>query len=133
MSATLSKTILFYGRGAVLVCDGRCDKAWGINNRPRLYFQESGQLPRALEPEEEPKDPDDYVFLGDSVLGTAPGDPGTYECDQAKPSATPITDSSRMNKWCARECERAALLEPNEERIAPNMDPPRPNIPKGLR
>jgi len=123
------KTVLFGGRTAVLVCDGRCDKAWGINNRPRLYFQENLLVPRALAPGERPRDPDDTVYLSDASLGTAPADPGTYEGDHGKPSAAPLTDPARMNKWCARECERCALLEPGEALVPPNLARPRPNMP----
>lgn len=125
----LSKTILFGGRSAVLVCDGRCDKAWGINNRPSLYFQESLTVPRALNAGERPRDHDDMVHIGDDALGTAPANPGTYEGGHGKPSALPLTDPSRMNKWCARECERSAILEPGEEVTVPNMNRPKPNIP----
>ena len=123
------KVILFGGRSAVLVCDGRCDKAWGINNRPQLYFQESLAIPRALAPGEQPRDPNDTVYLGDAELGTAPEDPGTYEGGDGKPSAMPLTDPSHMNRWCARECERAAVLEPGEDLVAPNLAQPKPNIP----
>lgn len=34
----------------------------------------------------------------------APADPGTYEGGHAKPT------DKRHNKWCARECERSAIL-----------------------
>jgi hypothetical protein len=125
----MTKTVLFCGRSAVLACDGRCDKAWGINKRPQLYFQESLLVPRALAPGERPRDPDDTVYLGDAELGTAPEDPGTYEGGHGKPSAVPLTDPSRMNKWCARECERSAILEPGEALVSPNLARPRPNIP----
>lgn len=127
---TISKTILFFGKSKALVCDGRCDKAWGINNRPRLYFQESLIVARALAPEELPRDPDDIVYLSDAALGAAPEDPGTYEGDDGKPSAVPLTDPSRMNKWCARECERSALLEPGEALVSPDLAHPKPNIPR---
>ena len=126
----LSKTVLYCGRSAVLVCDGRCDKAWGINGRPRFYFQESLEVARRLAKGTEPRDPDDYIFVPDDLLGTAPADPGTYEGDHAKPSVVPLTDSSRMNKWCARECERCALLEPGEALVPPDLMRPRPNIPE---
>jgi hypothetical protein len=125
----LSKIVLFCGRSAVLVCDGRCDKAWGINSRPRLYFQESLLVPRALAAGEHPRDPDDSVYVADALLGIAPEDPGTYEGGYGKPSAVPLTDSLQMNKWCARECERCALREPGDERVSPNLERPKPNIP----
>lgn len=124
------KTILFCGRSAVLACDGQCDKAWGINKRPRFYFQESLEAARRLAKGTPPRDPDDYIFVPDDLLGAAPADPGTYEGGHGKPSAVPLTDPSRMNKWCARECERCALLEPGEALVAPNLKRPKPNIPE---
>lgn len=125
----LSKTVQFCGRTAVLICDGRCDKAWGINLRPRLYFQESLLVPRTLASGERPRNPDDHVYVSDALLGTAPEDPGTYEGGHGKPSGVPLSDSSRMNKWCARECERSALVEPTEPLVAPDLVRPRPNDP----
>ena len=128
----LQKNIRYFGVQSVLACDGRCDKAWGINRRPRLYFQESLVEPRALTKDEEPRNDDDYVYVGDNELPTAPADPGTYEADEAKPSAVPLIDPSRMNKWCARECERSKIVPAGESiSIAlPNLETPRPNIPR---
>ena len=76
-----------------LACDAKCHKAWGINSRHRITFDE--------------KDEDDYAFLSDGELGRAPEDPGTYEGGQAKPR----TVKERLNKWCYRECERSVILE----------------------
>lgn len=91
----LVKDIVFFGRPAVLACDGNCRKAWGINGRPRVRLSD---------------DPDDYAFRSDGELGAAPADPGTYEGGHAKPD--PDGGPDRQNKWCARECERSELLEP---------------------
>ncbi len=124
---SLQKKILYHGLPSILACDGRCDKAWGINNRPRLYFQESLTEPRALAKGEEPRHDDDYVYIGDGELGIAPADPGTYECDDGKPSATPLIGPSHMNKWCARECERSDIVEEGEIIRLPNLELPRPN------
>lgn len=91
----LVKLITMYGKPAVLACDGCCDKAWGINNRPSQKF---------------PGDVDDYAFLADAELGEAPEDPGTCEGGFAKPTEP----GERLNRWCARECERSAWSsEPN--------------------
>lgn len=111
-----------------LVCDGRCDKAWGINNRPSLYFQEEGQPPRALREDEEPRNYDDHVFVPDSHLGTAPACPGTWEGGEGKPSAVPLTVPSLMNKWCVRECERSDTFWSHEEVVAPDLERPKPNM-----
>ncbi len=54
---------------------------------------------------------DDYVFLSDEELGRAPVNPGTYEGNDCKPKST----KDRLNKWCARECERSKLIEANTE------------------
>ncbi len=88
----LVKAIQFFGQQVVLACDGRCEKAWGINSRPKVILSE---------------DPDDYAFLADDELGTAPVDPGTYEGCHPKPRDH--ADLHRQNKWCARECERSAM------------------------
>jgi hypothetical protein len=80
---------------ARVACDRRCDKAWGINNRPRVDLS---------------SDPDDYAFLADSELGTAPADPGTYEGGCAKPSSP----DEFPQKWCVRECERSVMSMPGE-------------------
>lgn len=113
---------LFVSRGGGR--DGRCDKAWGINGRPKLYFQEEDQAPRPLNQGEEPRDADDYVYVRDSELGTAPGPGetvGLSEGGHCKPSAEPLVDGERMNKWCARECERGGWNEiPDLERPQPN-------------
>jgi len=93
----LKQDILFCGFELVLVCDGRCEKAWGINNRPQ----------NQLDPDNE----DDYEYLADNELGEAPKDPGTYEGGHAKPR----TPEQRMNKWCARECERSSTFKRDEE------------------
>lgn len=111
----LTKQINWFDRLCTLACDGRCDKAWGINNRPRVEF--------------DPNEPDDYAFLADHEVGTAPADPGTYEGGHGKPSAVPLVDSARMNKWCSRECERGVVLEPFEARTLPTFDERRYNMP----
>jgi hypothetical protein len=84
-----------FGQPAVAYCDARCDKAWGINGRPRVDLSEN---------------PDDYAYLTDDELGTAPADPGTYEGGDGKPRRRPLAH----NKWCVRECERSDLRRPGE-------------------
>lgn len=80
--------IMFFGQKIVVACDGRCDKAWGVNNRPSENY--------------DPCDPDDCAWLTDDELGVAPDDPGTYEGGHAKPP----NPRHFPNKWCVRECER---------------------------
>ncbi len=84
---------------ALLVCDGKCEKAWGVNGR-------KGDLIIAYDENE----PDDIAYKADNEIGIAPQDPGTYEGGQGKP-----TVPGDHNKWCARECERSRLVKPGEE------------------
>ena len=93
----MKSTILYCGRSIVVSCDEKCNKAWGVNNRPKVQL--SG-------------DPDDYEFLSDFELGEAPVDPGTYEGGHAKPT----NKAEIPNRWCVRECERCLFLEPEERR-----------------
>lgn len=92
----LTKEIRFFGQRAILACDGKCEKAWGLNNRPREQLNV--------------EDEDDFAWLADGELGIAPADPGTYEGGHGKP--TP--DMKLESKWCARECERGQLFRPHE-------------------
>jgi hypothetical protein len=91
----IQKQITFFGHQCILACDANCDKAWGINNRPKIVF---------------PPDEDDYAFMADSELGTAPVDPGTWEGADGKPRRP----QDMLNKWCARECERSSLVRIGE-------------------
>ncbi|KVP39722.1 hypothetical protein [Burkholderia ubonensis] len=87
-----TKQIVWFGRSVTLACDGKCNKAWGLQNRPKVRFD---QL-----------DPDDYAYKADGELGEAPGDPGTSEGGHLKPASP-----SGMNRWCSRECERSSIFE----------------------
>lgn len=109
----IQRQIRFFGEDVVLACDGRCDKAWGINGRAEVLLSD--------------KD-DDHIYVPDSALGTA-GQPGTWEGGDGRPSDVPLRDSERMNKWCARECERSGIFGPKEEVIVPDLENPTPNIP----
>jgi len=96
------KTINWSGRSCTVACDGRCDKAWGIGTRPKISFDKA--------------EPDDYAWLADHEVGTAPADPGTYEGGYGKPSEVPLDEqqADRMNKWCSRACERSEIFEADE-------------------
>lgn len=87
----IPKNIVYSGKRCVLACDGKCHKAWGANNRPRIAFD----------------DEDNYAYLPDDDVLEAPIDPGTYEGTDGKPR----TPEPRLNKWCARECERSVITE----------------------
>jgi hypothetical protein len=108
----IAKQILYCGHKLILVCDARCDKAWGRNRRPRVQLSAT--------------DEDDYAFLADGELGVAPADPGTAEGDQCKPQ----TPKERLNKWCCRECERSERVEPGEDFELPDFSRRVCNIPR---
>jgi hypothetical protein len=107
----IAKGIRFFGASCVLICDGKCKKAWGINHRPRTMLSD---------------DVDDHVYIADSQLGDAPDDPGTYEGGDAKP----LFKAARLNKWCARECERGQVVDDMEEFTPRDLEHPEPNIPR---
>jgi len=50
----IAKAIIYFGQPCVVACDARCDKAWGINSRPRVEF--------------DPDDPDDHAMYADGEL-----------------------------------------------------------------
>lgn len=113
----IQKDVRFFGKVVTLTCDGRCDKAWGINSRRKKFFV----------PEKE--DLDDFVYLGDDELGKARL-PMTSEDSDMRPSNAPVTDGQVMNKWCARECERCRMQDPDTLLMIPNMKTPVPNKPR---
>jgi hypothetical protein len=88
--------IIYFGQKTRAICDKKCNKAWGINSRPKKQIDKN--------------DIDDYYFLSDNDLKEAPKDPGTYEGECCKPS-----NPDKHNKWCVRECERCGLFKANEE------------------
>jgi hypothetical protein len=95
-------TIQYFRQPVIVLCDEKCNKAWGINSRPKEQLSENE---------------DDYAFLSDSELGEAPEDPGTYEGGQGKPSSSKYFP----NKWCVRECERCGRFYADEEIIKPDF------------
>lgn len=105
----ISANIDFFGE-CVLACDARCDKAWGVNNRPGAQLSE---------------DPDDYISYSDGETGDAPANPGTYEGSHGKPQRP----DQRLNKWCARECERSVIVEPGSDIELPDLSVRMHNIP----
>ena len=104
------KAITYFGQPRILACDGQCNKAWGINGRPRVQLSD---------------DPDDYEWLTDDELGEAPVNPGTFEGRDGKP----VRPKEQLNKWCARECERSVLCHPDIPIELPNFSERLRNIP----
>lgn len=105
-----TKQILWFGRHVTLACDGKCNKAWGICNRPSVSF--------------DPDEPDDIAWLTDHELAEAPACTGVWEGGFGKPR-----DPSQMNKWCARECERSGIFEQGEPIMLPDYSVRRYNMP----
>lgn len=103
------RMITFFGKPAFVDCDRRCDKAWGINQRPEVRFD----------------DEDDTAYLADGELGVAPVDPGTYEGADSKP----LSPDHFPNKWCVRECERCTLVRPGEPLVIKDFSQRRYNQP----
>lgn len=94
------KQLLFFGQTRTHACDGRCDKAWGINGRPSVPSRAERAAMKSPEC-------DDYAYLADDELGTAPVVTGITEGGQNKPFNAKGFDD--INKWCVRECERARM------------------------
>ena len=109
----MEKEITYYGAPAKVGCDEKCNKAWGINNRPRVYLDISetqifGLEGTSIYPDtEDDINIDNYAYCADGELPDAPIDPETYENDDAKPTCK----SEMGNRWCVRECERCQMSE----------------------
>lgn len=114
----------YLGQPVTIACDGRCDKAWGVNGRPRKHLSGDPDEP-GIGIDEHCRRADDHVFLSDDALGEAPADPGTYEGGEGKP---PGARSGGHNKWCARECERSALVPAGDPIVLPDLTSPAPNM-----
>jgi hypothetical protein len=142
----IDKHIVYFGQDARIGCDNNCRKAWGIQCRPRVYFDSGGSLvgigtpgdiqevgdedpPLFLRRDEE-TDPDNHAYIPDRLLGKAPADPRTYEGGDAKPPWRPKT-AEKMNKWCARQCERCVLT--HGVLALPDMDTYQFNMPQTER
>jgi hypothetical protein len=98
------KRLTFAGQAATHACDGKCNKAWGINHRPSVQISD---------------DEDDYAYLSDAELGEAPIDPGTYDGGHAKPRGAKGPED--INKWCMRECERNWMSDPGKPDAPPAL------------
>lgn len=101
----ITKSIKFCGQQATHACDGKCNKAWGMNGRrPRVQLSD---------------DVDDFAYLSDTEVGEAPIDSGWYEGDQGKPRDAKGPED--INKWCVRECERAWISPPGRPDATPEL------------
>ena len=112
MTQKYTQMIQYVGQTAKVCCDGKCNKAWGISQRPKVQLSD---------------DVDDYEFLADDELGNAPRFPGTIEGTDGKPASP----KEFPNKWCVRECERCNMSQPgrfNEPLDVIKFDTRRKNI-----
>lgn len=83
----MEKVIVYFGQKTKIGCDEKCNKAWGLNVRPRIQLSDN---------------PDDYCYLSDTELNDASIDPGIYEGYDGKPTCR----DEMLNNWCVRQCER---------------------------
>jgi len=97
----LATMVPAYGDPWIMICDGKCNKAWGISDRPRVYLRG------------EDVDPDDIAYLADDEVGEAPEISATSEGGHRKPTHP----DDRHNKWCFRQCERCERSYTFEETI----------------
>ena len=129
----MQKDIIYFGEPAKIACDEKCNKAWGIQLRPKVYLDLNNNViygygykdDRLID---EDIDFDNYAYCSDEELGEAPDNPGTSEGWQYKP----ITDDEKGNKWCARQCERCVMSELgkfNEPLVLPDFSKRRYNCP----
>lgn len=95
----LAKTITCLGRQAILICDKNCAQAWGLNSRPT--FEVEGRK--------------FWIKDGEQI---SPNNPGTEEGGHVKPAGG--QDHYKLNKWCARECERSVIVHCGESFILPD-------------
>jgi len=102
--------VTIYGYKQTAICDGVCEKAWGISNRPKIQLSDN---------------PDDYMFLGDDdIVEYAPNYPRTFEGGVGKPL------DRNHNKWCYRECERCNLFKDGDKPYPKDLSKGIYNIPK---
>lgn len=99
--------IKYFGEDAIISCDGKCNKAWGIV-RPEVQVSE---------------DPDDFYLLSDHELGKAPACNGNWEDGHGKPA------NKKHNKWCARQCERSVITAPGDAVNLPDLSKRMYNLP----
>ena len=110
----INKTITFLGQTAIVACDEKCEKAWGINKRKKKYLSTTNK--------------DKWEFYSDDELKIAPIDPKSYEGGYGKP----INKDDRLNRWCVRQCERHFFGKPGDKIILPDFSKRELNIPKNI-
>ena len=123
----LERKFNYCGQPAKFACDQQCDKAWGINNRPRVFEDDPKKRAYGINATDSHSDSNwptakeqgefdtekGYEYFADQELGDAPENPGTWEGSDAKPTC----EEEKMNKWCVRECERCTISNPGESHL----------------
>lgn len=130
----IQKDILYCGQRVTIACDGECHKAWGKNGRPRSMVVPEPipvLVPVLASPASgfqagPPLDPDDWFYYADHELPFAPKEVGSYEGEDTKPKVR----SERLNKWCARECERCVMVKRDAPLELPDFNQRIYNIPR---
>ena len=108
----IKKEIIYFGQKSILGCDNKCHKAWGLNNRPKIVDENNIH---------------NVIWLSDNQIEEdAPINPGTIEGWDSKPTC----DEEKLNKWCARECERSKIVKINEKLILTDWSKRLYNIPQ---
>ena len=114
--AAIQRSMMFLGEIHIVACDGRCDKAWGVDDRPTNRLG---------------SDHNDFEWLADGELGQAPIDPGSLSSDNGVRKPLLVRGPDDVNEWCVDRCERMAKCRAVTSERAP--DPPdlsrrRPNF-----
>lgn len=101
----LLRVVTAYGERMALGCDGRCERAYGRQDRPKVFAGTGND--------------DDWAWLADSeIKELAPENPGSYEGGVGKPKEA----ADRLNRWCFRECERSVFAGSRETLVElPNL------------
>jgi hypothetical protein len=90
----MESNITVSNQPAIIKCDGKCDKAWGINEREKIKLSD---------------DPDDYCYLSDRELGLAP----LLSTSTKRLKNKPTNKINFPTSWCICECERSVISEPD--------------------
>jgi len=93
--ALVTEDIYYFGRPVRIICDMNCAKAFGFENRPKVFLTPGG----------EEEDYDDHALLADDEVPDQAPDPQSWEGGEGKPNEVPESH----NKWCARACERSTI------------------------
>lgn len=112
--------IIYFGNPAKIVCDEKCNKAWGWSDRPKIYFDPDKEEDIEIL-KDKVKDWDAFYLIPDTELPDAPNSPGSFECFEYKPTSYDNPEEHKHNKWCCRACERCRMTKLNKFNILPKL------------